>query len=143
MKNQNTTIATAALAAVVSDVLFSRMGNNTNLTYTAKELTIELTEDGRVELLAELENKGEHFNDEDVLWELLEEHWTNGAIDSVRPEEVGALTDSLLLVQDAPRNDNGDLELEADAIVYWFSSYCINSYIEVLLKDGKIVFTSD
>lgn len=68
-----------------------------------------------------------------ALIDLLEGHLSNGW-EIIEPEEVGALTDALILTDEAERDDYGDLT--ALGRVYWNPNYQIQDDVEELLTTG-------
>jgi hypothetical protein len=99
------------------------------------DLVFTLTEDGRSELAYQIEfHPG--ISDENLFIAMIEDHLENG-FQFVEPEEVGALTSSLLLT-DGHRDDDG--EYEGDGSIWYFDRYMIDGYAETLANDGKIVF---
>jgi hypothetical protein len=111
-------------------------GNNTNLELDkAGNLVIKLTRQGKKfakELL-----KNDNQGSDSKLWNLLEEHLTNGW-EWIRPEEIGALTDAPILSNDAIHNDQG--ELTGIDKCYAYMDYQIYDPIEELVKHNGIVF---
>jgi hypothetical protein len=99
------------------------------------DLVFTLTPDGGEELAYQIEHY-ETKPDEDIFIAMIEDHLCNG-FQLVRPEEIGALTSSLLIT-DGNRNDDGDFE--GDGSVWYFDRYMIVGYAETLANDGKIVF---
>jgi hypothetical protein len=95
-------------------------------------LIIIITKKGRAFAMELLKtNRGSNQN----LWELLEEHLTNGW-DWINPEDVGALTEAPILSDTADYDDNGNL---VDIKRCWgYMDYMIYNPIEQLLKNGKI-----
>jgi hypothetical protein len=102
-------------------------------------LYITLLPAGREEL-ADLVEKGgvEALCPESVLHDLLEHQLCNGW-EIIAPEEVGALTDGLLLSDDVQRDDDGTLTHVGD--VYWNSNYQIRAAAADLFEDGHVNFT--
>lgn len=75
--------------------------------------------------------------EEEAIHELLEDHLCNGW-ESVRPEEVGALTSATLLAYDVERDDKGELTFAGS--VYWDQNYQVRSTIRTLYEEGEIVW---
>jgi len=71
---------------------------------------------------------------ESIFLDLIEYQLGNGW-SVVNPEDVGALTDGLLLSPDAEYNDHG--ELVAVDTVYWDSNYQVESLLDELYVYGK------
>jgi hypothetical protein len=99
------------------------------------DLVFTLTEDGRSELAYQIEfHPG--ISDEDIFIALIEDHLEN-EWQIVQPEEIGALTSSMILTN-AGRDDDGEFE---DGAEFWyFDRYMIVGYAETLANDGKIIF---
>lgn len=93
-----------------------------------------------IEMLDELMRQ--HGHDEDAfLSGLLEETgWTpNGHLHRVRPEQVGALTNSPLLSDAITIGDGGDL-LHVGKL-WWYPNYMVSNLAERLVKDGSVTLT--
>jgi hypothetical protein len=74
-----------------------------------------------------------------ILCDLLEDHLANGW-EFIYPAEIGALTDSLLISDEAVRSDQGHLtEL---GTVYWFPDYAVRSELDDLYDNGEVFFTA-
>tara|TARA_R110000868_G_scaffold203969_2_gene451907 strand:+ start:755 stop:1126 length:372 start_codon:yes stop_codon:yes gene_type:complete len=100
-------------------------------------LEITLTDEGREE--AE-EHKSK--TDDQFLWEMFEDIFCDSEFELLQPEDVGALTDSVILAFSVPRNDDGDIqEFDEDTKVWWFPNYMIHSICDVLLTDEKVFLT--
>lgn len=135
--------------------------HETALIYTPEALYMVLTQQGAASLKEALADRDEeherainryreqllanpakkpypiHYTSNDaVLWEMLEPHWTNGELESVRPEEIGALTDAPIFANWTEDNDQGEL-LKIGA-VYWWECYCLYDMAEELLKAGYV-----
>jgi hypothetical protein len=68
---------------------------------------------------------------------MMEYHLCNGW-DSVRPEEIGALTSCpFILSDDVERDERG--ELVTAGTVYWYEQYQIDSPVEELARNGRVV----
>ena len=63
----------------------------------------------------------------------------NSDFEILRPEEIGALTDSPIFGQGAQRDDDGTL-LSVEN-VWWFPNYQIADPAETLLETGSVAFT--
>jgi len=70
-----------------------------------------------------------------TLEETLEYHLCNGW-SMVRPEEIGAMIDGLIISDDTDRDDSG--ELTYVGVVYWFADYAVVDVIDTLLS-GEII----
>jgi hypothetical protein len=58
----------------------------------------------------------------------------------VRPEEVGALTDAPMLMEDARRDDDGNLMPHVGDMVYAHMNYTVEDPIETWSKGGVVYF---
>lgn len=101
------------------------------------EIVIE-TDDDR-EMIKESMEKASHA-DHSVIADLMETYgWTgNGQLYQVRPECIGALTDAPIL-SDEVEFDDGAQKVTGN--VWWFPNYQVESFVETLLTDGRVVFT--
>ena len=99
-------------------------------------LRITLTTSGR-EWFPEIEIIRDHRGIDAAFVELIEYQLANGW-ELVRPEEIGALTDSLILSADVRRDDHGDLVRVGR--IDWNPDYAVNDEIEVLEERGWIQF---
>lgn len=86
----------------------------------------------------ELKQAAESQGDEGALVSGLE-HWFGNGYELIAPEEVGALTDSLIIGYDTDRDDQGKL-LKAPQ-VWWFPNYQVESPLQTLLEKGEVIFT--
>lgn len=103
-------------------------------------LRMQLTEEGREFLLEEYGDDAEHgraYDDAGVLLRLLEPHLCNGWT-SPKSEEVGALTDSLLLSDDFEYSEQEDRSAYGN--LYWDPDYAVTDYVKELLINGEVVF---
>lgn len=104
---------------------------------TLRNNTVLLTADNesRAEL-ADAFRDGGSLRAELYIGDELHEKW-----EFVRPEEVGALTDSPILAEcdGLDRDDNGDLT--AVGKVAWFPDYAVRDPWEELRNRGRTVFT--
>lgn len=65
----------------------------------------------------------------------------NTDLEVVRPEEVGALTDSPIFAYGCERADDFDL-LSAEHL-WWFPNYQIEDPGEILIRTGQVLFRAD
>lgn len=104
---------------------------------TLRQNTVLLTADNesRAEL-ADAYRYGGYYRAESYVAEQLHERW-----EFVRPEEVGALTDSPIIAEcdGIDRNDDGDLT--AVGKVAWFPRYELDDPWASLRNTGRVVFT--
>lgn len=103
--------------------------------------TITATQEEREELREELGDPPHYYKDESMFLEFIEYYRCNGYLEEVRPEEVGALTSSLLFAEWTERDDQDNL-LSVDK-VYWHRDYQVRGYIDMLIEDGSITFHAD
>lgn len=63
----------------------------------------------------------------------------------VFPEDVGALTDSILLSTNYSfqPGDSDDPEDMSTCTLFWYPNYAIRSYLEDLVRTGEAVWTSE
>lgn len=111
-------------------------------------LTITLLPEGRDELQQKIDDaandsEAERFEidpigADNVFLELIEYQLCNGW-ETIKPEECGALTDGLILTDDAERNDDGDLI--ALGRVYWDSQSAVKSAARELYERGTYFLT--
>lgn len=117
----------------MSDLVFS--SDNLCLTITANE-------EERDELRETMSTDNSYRTDEHVFIDFIEQYRCNGYLELVDPEQVGALTDSLLLTDYAVYSDFGD-ELVGVGKVYWYRDYQVRGYVDTLIEDGQITFHAD
>lgn len=101
--------------------------------------------------LQKLEKKGEPvgFHTDELFLELVENCLCNG-LSTIRPEDVAALTSSMLFSEgdyglvghfDEKDQYGEDHNSENPAPVFWFPNYAVKSPIEDLVEHGKVTFT--
>jgi hypothetical protein len=100
-------------------------------------LRISLTEAGR-ESLPEVIEMRDEFGIDAAFFDLIGFQLANGW-EEVKPEEVGALTASMILSDEADRDDMGILT--GCGRVYWHPNYAVEDPIETLQKAGNFVLT--
>tara|TARA_R110000868_G_scaffold411024_1_gene701379 strand:+ start:2573 stop:2962 length:390 start_codon:yes stop_codon:yes gene_type:complete len=102
-------------------------------------IEITLTKEGVEELEDLKDNERVNvINESELLWELFEDIFCNSAFELLQPEDVGALTDSVILGYEIPRNDDGEIQkFHEDSKVWWFPNYMITSIYDELITDGK------
>lgn len=59
----------------------------------------------------------------------------------IAPEQVGALTDSIILGEDVQTNEDGMVE-QAEAL-YWYPDYQLRSFLDDLLEKGETFLSKD
>lgn len=65
--------------------------------------------------------------------------WTgNGLLYVLRPEDIGALTDSLILTNECERDDEGKITRVGS--VWWFPNYMVDNPAELLMETGSVIF---
>lgn len=60
----------------------------------------------------------------------------------VRPEEIGALTNALIIAYDAPRDDEGVIHPDDSTKVWWDPNYQVRSLLQELVDKGEFIFKS-
>lgn len=101
------------------------------------DLSMQLTPDGREELLDIKENKNID-NDLDVIATLLEDSSVGGSgWGLIPPEDIGALTSAPIIGEDFSYDDNGNLERIEK--LWWYPDYMVRSVGKELLE-GDVVF---
>lgn len=101
-------------------------------------LEITLLPEGKEFILETQSDPEKNIGSNDFFYDLVEWQVCNGW-DFVQPEEVGALTSSLILSENTERDDqNGLVQVGR---VFWFPNYQVESEVETLLEKGKVVFT--
>ncbi len=103
---------------------------------TLRNNTVLLTADNesRAELADMIRGYG-HYRAEQYVAEELHEKW-----EFVRPEEVGALTDSPIIAECDGLDRDDDGELTAVGKVAWFPDYAVRDPWEELRNRGRTVF---
>jgi hypothetical protein len=101
-------------------------------------LEITLLPEGKEFVLETQSDPEKNIASNDFFYELVEWQTCNGW-DYVQPEEIGALTSSLILSEHTERDDQGTLVQIGR--VFWFPNYQVESEVETLLEKGKVVFT--
>lgn len=99
-------------------------------------------ENGRFELFDLMDKRcAECLSDDNIFIELIEYQLENGwqLLDS---SQTGDLTDSMILSDNAPFNDHGDLE-DIDYNKWWFPQYVYDSYVEDLFVKGFVIWSKD
>lgn len=100
-------------------------------------LVITLTNEGR-EWLAE--NEETEQNDQDLFIELIEYQLCNG-YNLVQPEDVGALTSSLLIAN-GTFDDETTEEEARNTNVWYYNYYAIRSYLADLKEQGYVIWNN-
>ncbi len=103
------------------------------------DLLITLTEDGKTEFNELIEDLQISRTDLDIFLELIEPQLCNG-YHTVRPEHIGALTDSLLISDEIIDNETTQKELN-EATVWYYNDYMVKSYLDDFIGKGYIIFS--
>ena len=99
-----------------------------------KNLKIMITEEERKEL-QEVVNCNDYEHTNDFFTEAIEDVLCNG-LTWVSPEDVGALTDSLIL-SEGSHNDDGSFPQDVD--IWWFPEYQTVAPGEKLLENDFVI----
>lgn len=51
-----------------------------------------------------------------------------------------ALTDADIIGYDISHDDNGDLEIDNDSVIYFYPDYMVKNPFEILYNTGKVIF---
>jgi hypothetical protein len=106
--------------------------NGTFEILSNNNLRITLTKEGRKE-----RKEHKHKSDGEFLWDMFEDIFCNSSFEELRPEVVGALTDSIILGYDIPKDEDGDImKFDEFTKVWWFPNYMVTS-INNELKTNK------
>jgi hypothetical protein len=116
--------------------MYKRNGFYTNITTDSRRnLVISINKE-------EFEEWGDLLDQDNssdsILIELLEEHLVNG-LEQVHPEEIGALTDSLIFSDVVERDE--DNKITSCEYVWWYPNYQVTSPLDELKENGKVIFT--
>ena len=110
-------------------LVFEKMSDNT--------LKISLTELGKTEI-CDIAAKSS-LTDEHEFLALAEDLFANGW-DIVMPEEIGALTDCLIITDDISRDDTTDEITDIGTIYSYIESYQIKGYLDDLQEFGEVIW---
>lgn len=117
-----------------------QQGEYIDLYRTTDGLTLKLTNAGR-EALQEYVLATDPIewtkSPDEILWSLLEDYLERGW-ETIRPEEIGALTACNIITDEAERNEYGHLLNIGE--VYAFADYAVKLEIEELYRHGFCVF---
>jgi len=94
--------------------------------------------DGREDLEEIRERAG--GDDIQFLAEMLDRFgWScNGVFEPIRPEDIGALTNSPMFARDVEHQDDGKTAVHGD--VWWFPNYQVENFAATLLERGQVTF---
>ena len=105
-------------------------------------LKIQLTEEGKQEVIDSGSTPGAFYGDNIIRMELaywLEHHLGNGW-ECITPEEIGALTGcDDIYSDDVARDEEGVLVYVGD--LWWYPQYEVRNPAEVLVKQGYVILT--
>jgi hypothetical protein len=100
-------------------------------------LRITLTREGRKEA-----RRYSKTTDQDFLWEMFEDIFCNSSLEFLRPEDIGALTDSVIVGCDIPKDEDGEItKFDGTEKVWWFPNYMVTSIHDQLKEHNKCVLT--
>ena len=99
------------------------------------KLKFSLTPEGKEEILDTPEDERDIYDR--LFYNLMEDFCGNGW-EFVDPEEIGALTDALILTDDCERDE--EWNLIQIGRVWAYGMYAIHGYITPLLEDGEMVW---
>jgi hypothetical protein len=108
-------------------------------------VTFEKTEGGNLKISLLPEGREELDDllarelDSDRIFHELVEHQLGNGWDSLPPETIGALTESIILSDEAELDDMGDFVNVGRC--YWFPNYQVENPIETLRDKGSFTFT--
>lgn len=109
----------------------------------------EITEEGLVftadaetreeirELMAKYADPDSRYNWYDMEGDVFEYAVCNG-LSRVDPYDIGALTDSPIYSDDSMDDDG---KFSDDANFFWYPEYMVSDPIEILMDEGRVVFT--
>jgi hypothetical protein len=105
-------------------------------TDNSGNLIIRLTNDGKTWLKENYPN--EERNDEMIFIDLIDFQLCNG-FSLVNPENIGALTSSLLIADDYI-NEETTSEQAQYINVYYYNYYAVYSYVKDLIEQGYVIW---
>jgi len=98
------------------------------------ELKITLTPEGREHIADHRDDEG----DERTFYDLIESHLCNGWT-LVNPQDIGALTEAVILSDDVEIADDGRI-VHVGSVYANIHNYQITSPVDALLADGVVIF---
>jgi len=113
----------------------------TSLTYLPNgNINFTLTDEGRK--FVENPDSEVHpmYTDEDIFLEMIENHLCNG-LSLIRPEQIGALTESVLISDESIMEPDDPDYREWHGKLWYFNHYMVQSYMEALCSPEGITFT--
>lgn len=114
------------------------------LTYridkTKNQLLIEIADRAAFAEFIEERTREEALQTDETFIAALEHPLCNG-LSTVRPGEIAALTDSIIL-SECPPPDHGE-SYPDDAKFYWFPDYMLRAPLQDLITKGKVIFDGD
>ena len=117
-----------------------------NTTFEGRNGTWTVTDNGNIRIKLNFEGGAEapeykDKTDGDFLWDMFEDIFCNSAFELLTPEDVGALTDSVILGWDIPRNNEGEIrEFDDDCKVWWFPNYMVRSIHDELRDNAGYAY---
>lgn len=107
--------------------------DNGNLSISASPQQIE-------EMKEEIENLNIIHDIGAILLEIGEYHFCNGW-EMLRPEQIGALTDSPILAYNCGFDEKSEeVRIDNNTKIFWFPEYQVCDFFECLCKYGYVVF---
>lgn len=76
-------------------------------------------------------------SDEDFLVDLLEYERSNGGMDLVSAEQIGAMTDGEIIAETVEHPDNGDVLPGEGARIWWHENYAVTSIVSTIAERGE------
>jgi hypothetical protein len=102
-------------------------------------LKITLTKEGRKENRLKAHKRKE---DGDFLWDMFEDIFCNSSLEFLRPEEIGALTDSVIIGQDIQRDEDGNItKFDGTEKIWWNPNYMVASIHDQLKEHKECILT--
>lgn len=104
-----------------------------NFTKTKSgNLRIKLTREGRAEI------RDNPDRSDNAFFNLIEYQLGNGW-ETIAPEEIGALTDAIIISDECERDDHGDL-IKCGRVYSNIDYYQVESDIDRLLRNGELIW---
>ena len=100
-------------------------------------LRITLSKEGRKEAKQYKDKRDEEF-----LWDMFEDIFCNSEFEMLRPEDIGALTDSVIMAFCVPKDKDGNIQkFDEQTKIWWFPNYMVTSIYDQLKNDQESVLT--